>query len=72
MNTSDLVLMEKQVRGALFGSANPRADIPRLLDLYRNGKLKLELITHRYKLDDVNQGYDDMLQGRSLRGVISF
>jgi Zn-dependent alcohol dehydrogenase len=73
MSAIDLVLMEKQVRGCLFGSANPRADIPRMLDLYRNGKLKLdELVTHHYTLDQVNQGYDDMLNGRSLRGVIRF
>ena len=44
-----------------------------MLDLYRNGKLKLdELATHRYKLEEVNQGYDDMRAGRSLRGVITF
>ena len=73
MSALDLVLMEKQVRGSLFGSSNPRADIPRMLDLYRNGKLKLdELATHRYKLEEVNQGYDDMRAGRSLRGVITF
>ena len=38
----DLTLMEKQVVGSLFGSANPRADIPRLLELYRNGQLDLD------------------------------
>lgn len=73
MSGIDLVLFEKQVRGSLFGSANPRADIPRFLDLYRNGKLKLdELVTKRYSLDEVNSGYDDMLEGRTMRGVISF
>jgi len=69
----DLVLMEKQVRGALFGSSNPRSDIPRLLDLYRNGKLMLnELITKRYQLDEVNEGFADMRDGKNLRGVITF
>jgi NDMA-dependent alcohol dehydrogenase len=73
MNPLDLTLMEKQVRGALFGSANPRVDIPRMLDLYSSGKLKLdELITRRYTLDEVNEGYDDMREGRILRGVITF
>ena len=48
MSALELVLMEKQVRGSLFGSSNPRADIPRMLDLYRSGKLKLdELATKR-------------------------
>ncbi len=73
MRPLDLVTMEKQVRGSLFGSSNPLADIPRLLGLYRSGKLKLdELRTHRYPLEEINQGYDDMRNGRSLRGVLSF
>jgi NDMA-dependent alcohol dehydrogenase len=73
MSALDLTLMEKQVVGSLFGSANPRVDIPRLLDLYDRGELKLdELVTRTYSLDEVNQGYEDMRQGRNLRGVIAF
>ena len=73
MSALDLTLMEKQVVGSLFGSANPRADIPRLLDLYARGELKLdELLTRTYDLTEVNQGYDDMRNGRNLRGVIRF
>ena len=66
-----LTLFEKRLQGALFGSSNPFDDIPRLLDLHRAGKLKLaELITARYTLDQVNQGYEDMLAGRNIRGII--
>jgi S-(hydroxymethyl)glutathione dehydrogenase/alcohol dehydrogenase len=73
MSALELTTYEKQVRGSLFGSSNPRADIPRMLELYRGGKLKLEeLITRRYRLDEVNAGYDDMRGGRNLRGVITF
>jgi len=73
MSALDLVLMEKRVVGSLFGTANPRRDIPRLLELYRNGKLKLdELATRSYKLEDVNAGYADMRAGRNLRGVLTF
>lgn len=73
MSALDLTLMEKQVRGSLFGSSNPRSDIPRMLELHRSGKLKLEeLRTNTYTLDDINAGYDDMRNGRSLRGVIAF
>ena len=44
---------------------------PRLLGLYRSGDLKLdELITRQYRLDEVNQGYQDMLDGKNIRGVI--
>jgi len=67
----ELTLFEKQLKGALFGGGNPFEEIPRMLDLYRAGKLKLdELITTRYRLDEVNQGYRDMLDGRNVRGVI--
>jgi NDMA-dependent alcohol dehydrogenase len=67
----ELALLEKRLQGALFGSSNPFDDIPRILDLYRAGKLKLaELITTRYTLDQVNQGYEDMMAGRNIRGII--
>ena len=73
MSALDLTLMQKQVVGALFGSASPRADIPRLLDLYARGLLNLdELVTRTYDLAEVNQGYDDMRNGANLRGVIKF
>jgi alcohol dehydrogenase (nicotinoprotein) len=67
----ELSLLEKRLQGALFGSSNPFDDIPRIFDLYRAGKVKLsELITTRYTLDQVNQGYEDMMAGRNIRGVI--
>ncbi|ULP41565.1 NDMA-dependent alcohol dehydrogenase [Mycobacterium lentiflavum] len=73
LNALDLVLAEKRLVGSLFGSANPRLHIPKLLSLYRSGHLKLnELATRTYKLDDINTGYQDMRDGRNLRGVISF
>jgi NDMA-dependent alcohol dehydrogenase len=72
MSALDLTLMEKQVVGSLFGSANPRVDIPRLLALYRSGQLDLDgLVTRTYRLDEVNDGYEDMREGRNLRGVLT-
>ena len=69
----DMTLYEKQIRGALFGSANPRSDIPKLISLYREGQLKLdELITRRYTLDQVNEGYQDMRDGKNIRGVMVY
>lgn len=69
----DLTLMEKQIVGTIFGSANPRYDIPKLLELYRQGQLDLDaLITRTYPLAEINQGYDDMLEGRNIRGVIDY
>jgi NDMA-dependent alcohol dehydrogenase len=73
MSLFELFLYEKQVRGSLFGSSNPRNDIPKLLSLYASGQLKLdEVITREYALEDVNRGYDDMLSGRNLRGLIRY
>jgi threonine dehydrogenase-like Zn-dependent dehydrogenase len=52
-------LLQKRLLGSLYGEANPRADIPRLLSLYREGKLLLdETVTAEYKLNDVNDAYD--------------
>jgi alcohol dehydrogenase (nicotinoprotein) len=67
----ELALFEKRLQGALFGGGNPFDEIPRMLELYRSGHLKLdELITSRYRLDEVNQGYRDLLDGKNIRGVI--
>jgi Zn-dependent alcohol dehydrogenase len=46
-------------------------DIPRLLNLAKSGKLKLDgFITRRYTLDQINEGYADLLAGHNIRGVI--
>ena len=48
-------------------------DIPRLLELYRTGHLKLdELVTTEYALEDVALGYEDMHAGRNIRGVVVY
>jgi NDMA-dependent alcohol dehydrogenase len=69
----ELTLWQKEVRGSLFGGGNPRADIPRLLDLYKQGTLLLdELITKTYSLDEINTGYQDLRDGKNVRGVLVF
>ncbi|UUV28642.1 NDMA-dependent alcohol dehydrogenase [Amycolatopsis roodepoortensis] len=69
----ELTLYEKQLRGSLFGSSNGQHDVPRLLELYNAGLLKLdELVTTEYSLEDVNQGYQDMRDGKNIRGLIRF
>jgi S-(hydroxymethyl)glutathione dehydrogenase/alcohol dehydrogenase len=73
MSLFELTLMQKEVVGSIFGGSNPRRDIPRLLRLYKEGKLKLdELVTNEYKLEDVNQGYQDMRDGVNIRGLIRY
>jgi S-(hydroxymethyl)glutathione dehydrogenase/alcohol dehydrogenase len=73
MNMLDITLMEKQVVGSLFGSGNPRADIPKLAGLYREGQLDLDgLVTRTYPLEGVNEGYEDMRKGDNIRGVLVY
>jgi NDMA-dependent alcohol dehydrogenase len=69
----ELTLWRKELRGSLFGGGNPRSDIPLLLQLYQNGQLDLDdLITQSYGLDEINKGYEDMRQGKNIRGILSF
>ena len=66
-----MTLFRKEVKGSLFGNSNPTYDIPKMLELYRQGTLHLdELITRTYTLDQVNEGYDDLIAGKNIRGVI--
>jgi NDMA-dependent alcohol dehydrogenase len=73
LNLQDFILMNKTLAGTVFGSCNPRADIVRLARLYQTGQLLLdEMITKRYRLDDINDAYADLLNGEIIRGVIDF
>lgn len=73
LNSFMLSMMNKEIKGTVFGSTNPREAIPRLLSMYREGELKLdELITRRYTLDEINEGYKDMRDGKNIRGIIEF
>ncbi|SEH79262.1 alcohol dehydrogenase [Mycolicibacterium rutilum] len=69
----DFILWNKSLVGTVFGSCNPKADINRLARLYQSGQLQLEeMITRRYRLDDINAAYDDLRNGEIIRGVIDF
>jgi alcohol dehydrogenase (nicotinoprotein) len=66
-----MTLFQKTVKGTLVGNSNPMRDITKILDLYRAGSVKLdELVTKKYTLDQINEGYDDLLAGRNIRGII--
>jgi NDMA-dependent alcohol dehydrogenase len=71
LSGSILTLFRKQIKGSLFGDCNPTTDIPKILGLYQAGDLKLdEIITRTYTLEQVNEGYDDLLNGKNVRGVM--
>jgi NDMA-dependent alcohol dehydrogenase len=70
---AELTKFEKTIKGAIYGSGNPHYDIVRLLQLYEAGRLKLdELVTKRYGLEQINDGYRDLCDGNIIRGVVSF
>jgi S-(hydroxymethyl)glutathione dehydrogenase/alcohol dehydrogenase len=69
----EMVNSHKTLKGALYGGMNSRIDTPKLLSLYQNGKLKLdELVTKRYRLDDINEAIIDLRAGTNIRGIIEF
>jgi S-(hydroxymethyl)glutathione dehydrogenase/alcohol dehydrogenase len=73
LNLAMLTLMQKNLQGTIFGGGNPHFDIPQLLSMYKAGKLNIDdMITRQYKLEQVNEGYTDMLEGRNIRGVIRY
>ena len=63
----------KRITGCLGGNTYPDRDFPRYIALYNAGKLKIdELITHRFKLDKINDAIDEILSGSVGRAVIEF
>jgi S-(hydroxymethyl)glutathione dehydrogenase/alcohol dehydrogenase len=73
LNLAMLTLMQKNLQGTIFGGGNPQYDIPQLLAMYKAGKLNLDdMITRQYKLEQINDGYQDMLDGKNIRGVIRY
>ncbi|EME15338.1 NDMA-dependent alcohol dehydrogenase [Rhodococcus triatomae] len=73
LNLSMLTLLQKNLQGSIFGGANPHYDIPQLLSMYKVGKLNLDdMVTRQYRLEQINDGYRDMLEGRNIRGVIRY
>jgi Zn-dependent alcohol dehydrogenase len=71
VRTSSLTFEEKTLTGSYFGSARPREDFPRIIEMYRAGQLKLdELITRTYRIDDAGRAFEDLAAGRNARGVI--
>lgn len=73
LNALAFPLSGKTLCGCMFGSANPQHDFPKLLDLYRAGKLDLEgMVTKTYTIDEAPQAFADLEKGVNARGVISF
>jgi Zn-dependent alcohol dehydrogenase len=73
LDVRPMVTGERVIRGSSYGSARTREDLPRLVTLYRAGKLRIdEMITHRYALEDANEAFRALAAGELGRGVIVF
>jgi len=60
-------------RGSAFGGARGRTDVPKIVDMYMDGRINIDdLITHKLKLDDINKGFDLMHAGESIRSVVEY
>jgi len=60
-------------RGTAFGGAKGRTDVPKIVDWYMDGKIQIDpLITHVMPLDEINNAFDLMHQGESIRSVVTF
>jgi alcohol dehydrogenase len=67
-----LAAQEKGVRGSYMGSAVPRRDVPRLLELYRSGALPIDqLISPSIRLDEINAGFDRLADGSAIRQLVN-
>ncbi|AIY42139.1 Alcohol dehydrogenase [Collimonas arenae] len=69
----NLVAEERTVKGSYIGTCVPARDLPRYVSLYRGGRLPINLLlSHRLRLDDINEGFDRLHTGEAVRQVIVF
>lgn len=73
LNLQSLTSLNKRIQGGTLGAGSPQEDIQMFARLYQAGKLPLEsLVTTTYRLEEINQGYRDMHEGKNLRGVVVY
>jgi S-(hydroxymethyl)glutathione dehydrogenase/alcohol dehydrogenase len=73
ISAADVTLQEKKITGSYMGSNRFRFDMPKYVDFYLDGRLRLdEMISSRIRLDEVNEGFDRMRNGEAARQVIVF
>ncbi|MGV0836820.1 NDMA-dependent alcohol dehydrogenase [Mycolicibacterium thermoresistibile] len=73
LNLFLFTMLQKTLKGNIFGGGSSHVETPRLVALYKSGLLKIdEMVTNTYRLEDINQGYQDMIDGKNIRGVIVY
>ena len=73
LNLFLFTMLQKTLKGNIFGGGSSHVETPKLVGLYKAGLLKIdEMVTNTYSLDNINDGYQDMLDGKNIRGVVTF
>lgn len=71
ISAAALIAQNKRLLGCFAGQSRPLVDLPKLVELYRSGKLPVDkLISHRYSLDEAAQAFADLEAGKTARGVL--
>ena len=71
--SANALLMDRTLMGTFYGAGRPRIDFPWLLDLYMDGRIKLDEIITKYRpLQEINEAFDDMVSGAATRTVLTF
>ena len=73
MPSTNLVAEERTIKGSYIGTCVPSRDLPRYIELYQQGKLPVNrLMSGRLKLEDINEGFDKLHEGKAVRQVVTF
>ena len=68
-----VLMLGRSLKGSLFGGAKGKTDTPKVVDWYMDGRIRIdELVTHAMTLDEINEGFDLLRRGESIRTVITF
>jgi len=67
------VAEERTLKGSYIGACVPSRDLPRYINLFRRGRLPVDrLLTDRIALDEINEGFDRLREGKAIRQVVTF
>jgi alcohol dehydrogenase len=73
MPVTNLVAEERTIKGSYIGTCVPSRDLPRYIELYRRGKLPVNrLMTRKLPLEQINEGFDLLAEGKAVRQVLTF
>ncbi len=66
-----IVAEERTIKGSYLGSCDPSRDIPRYIQMYRQGRLPVDkLLSERLRLDDINEAFDRLAEGKTVRQIV--